>query len=44
MREEQQLRDFENRVLIMIIGPKREEVTGEWERLHKKEIHQILFD
>jgi len=38
MREEQQLRDFEIRVLIMVIGPKTEEVTGEWGRLHKKEI------
>jgi hypothetical protein len=29
---------FENRVLRKIFGPKRDEVTGEWRRIHNKEI------
>jgi hypothetical protein len=35
LREEHRLRVFENRVLRRIFGPKRDEVTGEWRRLHK---------
>jgi hypothetical protein len=35
------LRDFENRVLWRIFGPKREEVTGEWGRLHIKELYAL---
>jgi hypothetical protein len=34
LREERRLRVFENRVLRKIFGPKRDEVTGEWRRLH----------
>jgi hypothetical protein len=34
LREECRLRVFENRVLRRIFGPKRDEVTGEWKRLH----------
>jgi len=34
LREERRLRVFENRVL-RIFGPKRDEVTGEWRKLHK---------
>jgi hypothetical protein len=30
---------FENRVLRKIFGPKRDEVTGEWRKLHKEELH-----
>jgi hypothetical protein len=30
---------FENRVLRRIIGPKRDEVTGEWRRLHNEELN-----
>jgi hypothetical protein len=42
------LRVFENRVLRKTFGPKRDEVTGEWRRLHKRSLmicthHQILF-
>jgi hypothetical protein len=33
-REERKLRLFENRVLRRIFGPKWDEVTGEWKRLH----------
>jgi hypothetical protein len=36
LREECRLRVFENRVLRRIVGPKRDEVTGEWRRLHNK--------
>jgi hypothetical protein len=39
LREECRLRVFENRVLRRIFGPKRDEVTGEWRRLHKKELY-----
>jgi len=38
MSEEHRLRVFENRVLGRMFGPKREEVTGGWRRLHK-ELH-----
>jgi hypothetical protein len=48
LKEERRLRVFENRVLWKIMGPKKEEVTGEWRRLHNGELmactaHQILF-
>jgi hypothetical protein len=36
LREEHRLRVFENRVLRRIFGPKRDEVTGGWRKLHKK--------
>jgi hypothetical protein len=39
LREEFRLRVFENRVLRRIFGPKRDEVTGEWRRLHNKELY-----
>jgi len=32
---------FENRVLRRIVGPKRDEVTGEWSRLHNEELHDL---
>jgi hypothetical protein len=32
---------FENRVLGRIFGPKRDEVTGEWRRLHNGELHNL---
>jgi hypothetical protein len=35
LREEDRLRVFENRVLKRIFGPKRDEVTGDWKKLHK---------
>jgi hypothetical protein len=38
LREEHRLRVFENRVLRRIFGPKRNGVTGEWRRLHNKEL------
>jgi PAS domain-containing protein len=42
LREEHGLRVFENRVLRRIFGPKRDEVTGEWRKLHSEELH-ILY-
>jgi hypothetical protein len=35
------LRAFENRVLRIIFGPKREEVVGDWRRLHNEELHNL---
>jgi hypothetical protein len=32
---------FENRVLSRIFGPKRDEVTGGWRKLHNEEIHNL---
>jgi hypothetical protein len=34
---------FENRVLRRIFGPKRDEVTGEWRKLHNKELHDLYI-
>jgi hypothetical protein len=41
LREEHRLRVFENRVLRRIFGPKRDEVTGEWRKLHNEELHDF---
>jgi hypothetical protein len=38
LREEHRLRVFENRVPRRIFGPKRDEVTDEWKKLHNKEL------
>jgi hypothetical protein len=32
---------FENRVLRRVFGPKRDEVTVEWKKLHNKELHDL---
>jgi len=37
LREERKLRVFENRVLRRVFGSKRDEVTGEWRKLHNEE-------
>ena len=42
LREECRLGVFKNRVLRRIFGPKRNEVTGEWRKLHNKE-HNDLY-
>jgi hypothetical protein len=41
LREECRLRVFENKVLRRIFGPKRDEATGEWRRLHNKELYAL---
>jgi hypothetical protein len=41
LREEHTLRVFENRVLWGIFGPKRDEVTGEWGKLHSGELRNL---
>jgi hypothetical protein len=40
-REEHRLRVFENRSLRRIVGPKRDEVTGGWRKLHNEELHNL---
>jgi hypothetical protein len=35
------VRVFENRVLREIFGPKRDEVTGDWRKLHNEELHNL---
>jgi hypothetical protein len=42
LRVENRLGVFENRVL-MIFGPKRDEVTGEWRKLHNEELHDLYY-
>ena len=39
--EERKLRVFENMVLSIIFGPRRDEVTGEWRRLHNEELNDL---
>jgi hypothetical protein len=41
LREEQRLKVFENRVLRRIFGPKRDEATGKWRRLHNEELNDL---
>jgi hypothetical protein len=41
LREESGLRVFENRVLRRILGPKRDEMTGECRKLHNQELNDL---
>jgi hypothetical protein len=41
LREEHRLRVFENRVLRRIFGPKRNELTGGWKKLHNEELNDL---
>ena len=41
LREEHRLRVFENRVFRRVFGPKRDEVTGEWRKLHNEELRDL---
>ena len=41
LREERRLRVFKNRVLRRVFGPKRDEVTGEWRKLHNEERNDL---
>jgi hypothetical protein len=41
LKEERRLKVCENRVLRGRFGPKRDEVTGEWRKLHNEELHDL---
>jgi hypothetical protein len=41
LREERRLRVFENKVLRRMYELKRDEVTGEWRKLHYEELHDL---
>ena len=41
LREKRRLRVFENRMLRRVFGPKRDEVTGEWRKLHNEELSDL---
>jgi hypothetical protein len=41
IKGEHRFKVFENRVLRRILGPKRDEVTGEWRKLHKEELRDL---
>jgi len=41
LREERRLRVFENRVLRRVFGAKKDEVTGEWRKLHNEELSDL---
>jgi hypothetical protein len=43
LREEYRLRVFENRVLKIIFGPKKDEVIGGWRKLHNEELHNLYL-
>ena len=42
-REERKLRVFENMVLRRIFGSSKDEVTGEWRRLHNEELNDLYY-
>jgi hypothetical protein len=41
LKEKRRLKVFENRVLRSIFGPKRNEVIGEWRKLHNEGLHDL---
>ena len=41
LREERRLRVFENRLLRRVFGPKRDEIIGEWRKLHNEELSDL---
>jgi hypothetical protein len=43
LREKFRLRFFEDKMLRKIFGPRRNEVTGEWRRLHNEELLALYF-
>jgi hypothetical protein len=43
LREEHRLRVFEKRVLRRMFGPKRDEMVGDWRKLHNEELHNFYF-
>jgi hypothetical protein len=43
LREERRLRVFESGVLRRIFGPKKDEVTREWRKLHNEELNDLCY-
>ena len=43
LREEHELRVFNNRELRKTFRPKRAQVTGDWRKLHNEEFHDLYF-
>ena len=43
MKEERRLRVFENTMLRRLFGLKRDEVIGEWRKLHNEELNDLYF-
>jgi len=43
LREERKLRVLENMVLRRIFGPKSDELTGEWRKVHNEELNEPYF-
>jgi hypothetical protein len=41
LKEKRRLRGFKNRVLGRKFGPKRDELTGEWRKLHNEELNDL---
>jgi hypothetical protein len=41
LEEKRRQRVFETRVLRIILGPKRNEITGEWRKLHNEELNYL---
>jgi hypothetical protein len=41
LREESRLRVFESRMLMRLVGPKRDEVAGEWRKLRNEELNDF---
>jgi hypothetical protein len=41
LRKEHRLRVFENGLLMRIFGPKRDDLTGEWRKLHNEQLHDL---
>jgi len=41
MREERRVRTFENRLLRILFGPKRDEITRKWRKLHNEELSDL---
>jgi len=41
LKEKRRLKVFQNRVLRRIFGPKRDEVIGEWRKLHNEELNDL---
>jgi len=41
LQEERKLRVFENMALRRVFGPRRDEVKGEWRRLHNEELNDL---